>query len=343
MRDLLNGKENSKVSVIVPVFNSEKYLKECIFSILDQNHDNIEVIAVDDGSTDKSLELLTAIQKEDSRLSVISQPNSGVSVARNTGLNAVSGDYLCFVDSDDVIEKDYIRNLLENIRDYDAVYSSFSFLYPGGNIIPKDSRLKPGEYVISDVLDKLIDDGTLSGILFGSCCMAIYKVDTVRLNNIGFRENLTKNEDGLFNIEYLLNSKKVLVLDNYGYYYRQWKQEKTVVEFSLDEYEKVNSVLDGYADRFRDYSRQRSRRNISEIFFESYKIRNSKENAFKVSKKLKAFCKENFKKEDYKCLDFALASKPKRLFMWLLSVKCYLVFSFLMRDVFPLLNSRIKH
>ena len=100
------------ISVIVPVYNAEKFLKRCISSILAQTYPNFELVLVDDGSTDQSLDILKKYVEKDSRVNLISQQNKGVSGARNTGLQAAKGEYFLYVDADDWIEEDMIERLV---------------------------------------------------------------------------------------------------------------------------------------------------------------------------------------------------------------------------------------
>lgn len=100
------------VSVIIPIYNSEKYLKECIASILKQSYENIEVILIDNDSKDKSQEIALSFKKEDSRIIVISKKNEGTSNARNKGIDISNGKYIMFVDSDDILEENAIENLV---------------------------------------------------------------------------------------------------------------------------------------------------------------------------------------------------------------------------------------
>ena len=103
------------ISVIVPVYNTEKYLEKCLCSIVRQSYNNIEIIVVNDGSTDGSLTILERFAVMDSRVKVISTENSGLSAARNTGIDAASGDWVMFVDSDDFVDKDFCAHSLENV------------------------------------------------------------------------------------------------------------------------------------------------------------------------------------------------------------------------------------
>ena len=119
-----------KVSVIVPVYNKSNYLKRCIESILGQTHKDIELILIDDGSTDESLSICNRYKK-DKRVVVISQKNRGVSAARNVGIKKVSGDFIMFVDADDYVAKDYVEKMCENISDNDILIAGFSIVENG--------------------------------------------------------------------------------------------------------------------------------------------------------------------------------------------------------------------
>ena len=96
------------VSIIVPVFNVEKYLSRCINSLVAQDYKQLEIILVNDGSTDSSMTICKEYEKKDNRIKIINQQNQGLSMARNAGLKLAHGKYICFVDSDDWVEKDYV-------------------------------------------------------------------------------------------------------------------------------------------------------------------------------------------------------------------------------------------
>lgn len=116
------------VSVIFPVFNGEDYIKKTIGCVQRQSYSNIEILVINDGSNDNSLDILNAIKKKDSRIKLFSQPNAGMSVARNKGLREASGDYITFVDSDDYIGPEYIEVLVEPfISDYKVMISATKF------------------------------------------------------------------------------------------------------------------------------------------------------------------------------------------------------------------------
>ena len=109
-----------KISIIVPAYNVEKYIRRCIDSILEQTYENFELLLVDDGSTDSTFDILNEYKKKDSRVRVFHKKNGGQGSARNVALNNITGDYIGFVDSDDYIKKDMYQVLLENIIKYDC-------------------------------------------------------------------------------------------------------------------------------------------------------------------------------------------------------------------------------
>lgn len=110
----------NKISVIVPVYNTEDYLERCIRSIMEQTYKNLEIVVVNDGSTDRSLNVLESLRKEDDRIIIINQGNMGVSKARNKGLDYATGEFITFVDSDDFIEKDMYEIMVNHLIEEDA-------------------------------------------------------------------------------------------------------------------------------------------------------------------------------------------------------------------------------
>ena len=108
------------VSIIIPVYNIEEYLPRCLESVLGQSYENLEVILVDDGSTDQSGKICDYYASQDKRIQVIHKKNEGVSIARNTGLDIATGEFIGFVDGDDLVEKDMIKILVQNSLKYEA-------------------------------------------------------------------------------------------------------------------------------------------------------------------------------------------------------------------------------
>ena len=118
---------NSLISIIIPVYNVEKYLKGCLDSVVSQTYKNLEIILVDDGSTDRSGKICDEFARQDNRIRVIHKQNGGLSSARNAGLDVMQGEYLAFVDSDDMIDETYIETLYDMIKKYNTKISMISF------------------------------------------------------------------------------------------------------------------------------------------------------------------------------------------------------------------------
>lgn len=208
---------NIKVAVVVPVYNVEGTLEATVKSIQTQSHKNLEIILVDDGSPDKSGELCDRLALEDSRIKVVHQKNGGVSVARNSGIDAASSDYICFVDSDDEITPEFVENALQAMYINDAQLAVLGVLYYYNNkteyICKPNSvqeytagTLKEYRQVLSDWFITLLHAKMFSRKLIVE-------------KNIYFTPGVTCGEDGLFIIDYLYHCKKSVFSDKPGYRY----------------------------------------------------------------------------------------------------------------------------
>lgn len=118
MRGKRTGME--KISIIIPVYNGEKYIERCILSASNQTYKNIEIMIIDDGSNDGTADIIEQMMQKDRRIKVIKKKNEGVSSARNCGIKKSTGDYIMFVDTDDYIENDYLRKMYDEIKKYDV-------------------------------------------------------------------------------------------------------------------------------------------------------------------------------------------------------------------------------
>lgn len=210
--------QDSKISVIVPVYNSEAYLPACIESIMNQTHRNLEIILIDDGSKDGSLDVCKNYASKDDRITVIHQENCGVSAARNKGLAHMTGEYFAFVDSDDALKSNALEFLLTDILLYRADMASAvkSTVGTDGKVT---SIYEDGSLHVYSELDmlKLSLDGERQT---NSACAKLFKTKTFR--TVRFVEGKSINEDGFFLFQcYLL--KPTVVQHNesiYLYYIR---------------------------------------------------------------------------------------------------------------------------
>lgn len=200
-----------KVSIIIPVYNSEKYIFKCIKSVLSQSYENIEIIVIDDGSIDSSYKILKTYQCE--KLKIIQQQNKGVSVARNIGIENSTGEFIVFVDSDDWIEFDLIEKLLKAYFEEERVDLVISQINHEKFDIPN------GKYEIKELFKKLTKSKLKNIERINSPVAKLYKTDIIKKYNIKFNPNTTIGEDLEFNIEYLKNIKSIYWINDKLYNY----------------------------------------------------------------------------------------------------------------------------
>lgn len=202
-----------KVSVIVPIYNVEKYLRRCIDSILNQTYKNLEIILVNDGSTDNCREICEEYTTIDNRIKVINKENKGIADTRNVGVNAVTGNYIAFVDSDDYIDKDMIRDLYYILKKYDSDISICEYELLDEGVIPKKKgNGKIIEYNKIDALKELIKNKHITS----HCWNKLYKKEL--WNNVEFP--IGKRFEDLA-VMYLVFEKinKAVYMDDVKYYY----------------------------------------------------------------------------------------------------------------------------
>ena len=137
-----------KISFIIPVYNVEEYLGQCLDSVLAQSYEDFEAICIDDGSTDSSLNILKKYEKKDKRIKIISQKNQGVSVARNAGLDAARGEYISFVDSDDAIDAEFIKTMLTALEENPQADFAWVDVQKGSELKKYDSKRRKQRYII---------------------------------------------------------------------------------------------------------------------------------------------------------------------------------------------------
>lgn len=332
------------ISVIVPVYNAESYINECIKSICSQTYANFEVIIVNDGSTDNTLSMIQNLCRTEDKVRIINQENHGVSNARNRGIEASRGKFLCFVDADDLLEIDFIETYMNAIQQADVIFGNYKLLYENGRIVKKNNRLEPGLYKSESLLPKVIDDGTLTGILFGSVCGSLYRSSLIKQCNIRFDESIKINEDGIFNIEVLKSTSEILFIDDAKYLYRQWKTRKTnTISFDVSELDKSTKQLKKLCVGFPCYDLQFERREISILFWASLRVQNSTKSIFFMAKKLRRFCSLYRVNNLVKSLDSSRISKPKKFLIALLKYRFFFTYVFFVKRIVPILNRVINH
>lgn len=218
---------NKLISVIVPVYNVEKYLKECIDSLINQTYTNIEIILVDDGSTDKSGNICDDYAAIDTRIKVIHKQNEGLGYARNTGLEICTGKYVTFIDSDDIAESDFIEQLMNEVvnKNIDTCIGGFKRVDNEGNIVFQKSYSSEVFYG-DDVYNKLFarmlgSTPKVRDAIRMSVWNALYSMDIIRKHRIRFpSERVFISEDIIWDSEYYRYAQAVSVIGSTSYRYR---------------------------------------------------------------------------------------------------------------------------
>ncbi len=218
------------VSIIIPVYNAEIGLSECIKTVLAQTYTNIEVFLIDDGSTDNSFEVCKGFERSDKRVHVIHQKNAGVSSARNTGIENAQGRYIAFVDSDDIVSHTYIQTLVNNLGNSILVMCAYekitSYEHAFPNVVEK-KRVKSAKACAKQLL---------RGDFPISACCALFLREAI--GDTRFMEGIRNNEDKEFLYHFLLNNEDgIVVITNkklYGYYVREESATHTEWNGSFD-------------------------------------------------------------------------------------------------------------
>ncbi len=208
----MHKQETALASVIVPVYNAEKYLNRCIDSILAQTYHNFELILVDDGSTDNSSAICEARAEKDRRIKVIHIENSGCAVARNAGIIHSHGEYVFFVDSDDEVDVNYIQNLFPE-ADEDLVYAGYRNILSDG---VEKICTHHAEYLSCNDLRR---DFLQKQITFVWC--ACYKREIIVRNGVFFDKSASLWEDVSFNLSYLEHCTTIRFSEHTDYVYYQ--------------------------------------------------------------------------------------------------------------------------
>lgn len=217
----------TKVSIIVPIYNAERYLGECIASILTQSYKDIEVILVNDGSIDGSLSICESYAKTDDRIIIINKANSGVSETRNVGIEAATGEYVCFSDADDYLMPDYVEYLLKLCKLYDAdiAYSSEMFTTFHKEQIEQDEvRILTPELATEAILLYNAPVGVYS---------KMFRRDFLLSKHIRFYSNIFIGEGFNFNTYAFQRANKVVAGKRKIYFYRRDNNESAMTHFNV--------------------------------------------------------------------------------------------------------------
>lgn len=264
----------NKISVIVPIYNVEQYLPKCIDSILNQTYKNLEIILVDDGSTDASAKLCDEYAQKDSRVVVLHKENGGASSSRNAGLDVASGEYIAFVDSDDWLDSNMYADMMDISLKYDADIVECGYKYiknEGTLIVDKENTGEIREYDNIDALNKLYFGDQIWGGISIVLWNKIYK-RTV-LSGLKFI-NATVSEDSELTPKILYGCDKIIKINSNWYNFNIRPKSLSRSKFNIRDVSAINarkSVAEFFAEKSKSDKRlQTIAEYTKEIYYGSY-------------------------------------------------------------------------
>lgn len=228
------------VSVVIPVYNGENFIENCVQSVLHQTFSDLQIIVVDDGSADQTASILEQLSHQDSRLQVIHQENGGVSKARNTGLAAATGEWVLFVDADDMISADYCEAMVQAASNMAVDV-----------LIARPHQVGEPEYVKLDEKKKLFEaclsyDEISFSYNIDAPWGKLFRLSVVRENGIVFPEELTRSEDSYFCMDFYRCAAKIGLLNQFGYIHTE-REGSLCKSYTPNVPEMLNKILNANA------------------------------------------------------------------------------------------------
>lgn len=232
------GKNNTLVSIIIPFYNVEKYIAECIESVINQSYENIEIIMVDDGSPDNSVQIVKKYIRQDKRIKLLKQPNSGVASARNYGMREANGEFFTFIDSDDWVSTDYVSHLMELQKEKDAdMCMTTRFFVQKSDIqeFPLYTKTITNEEAAVLLLSPQMVVGSYN---------KLYRKSWIVQNSICQNESLYSGEGLNFIVTAAQYANKVTISNRRIYYYRRNVSESATTKFNINMFKNNELSLD---------------------------------------------------------------------------------------------------
>lgn len=302
---------NPCLSIIVPVYNVEKYLARCIESILGQSFTNYELIIVDDGSIDRSSIICDEYADKDSRINVIHKKNGGVSSARNSALNIAVGDYILFCDGDDYVSQDWAQKMYNAICTYPNAFINCNIcsVDPSGKL---GLRYHPQN--LNNVFQMSSYFELYSSSLDSSPCNKIYSGEILRKNSLYFNEDMRIGEDVTFNVEYYKLCNQIIFV-NFPLYYYCNNYDSLTHMYTANNFEmhreifsmRLQVIEDKYLGNYLDNWLYRFIQMLNEVF--------DKRNTMSFGEKMQ-YCKKMMQTEEFQyCVSHAPGKDESPVFM----------------------------
>ena len=270
------------VSILMPAYNAEKTLAKCLESILKQNYSDFEVVIINDGSKDRTLEIAEKFSKKEQIINVFSQENKGVSAARNKALEIAKGEFFCWIDSDDFVSENHLSDLVDGI---DAKLGDSVMVMQNLNFIPSNQDLEVqfiDGIITKKEYKKLFSDFNIEN--YGYNCGKLFNLTIIRENNLSFDPQITISEDLIFMLQYLKYVDYVHIIPGktYHYFTKPYTQDYKFASFEseknllLKHIEVINDLK--IACGLEEIDIQIARQNEADIlmraFYANYRLNN---------------------------------------------------------------------
>lgn len=318
------------ISVIVPIYNQQENLDRSIQSILNQKYENLEIILVNDGSTDESLSIMRHYEKKDSRIIIIDKSNGGVSSARNEGLKLAKGDLIGFIDPDDWIDSNMYSSMYNNLVKNNAEvvlcnYSVEKSDSKSSRIINTNKTKMKKDEIVNFLIADMINMDTLDisrPSIMGSVCRMLIKKDMIFSNEITFDENIPYMEDLLFVIDVLFNTDVAAIDSSIHYHYNQIdgsasnRYLSNFFENHLEVFQKIKKLMINY--NYMDVLDERLKYRYIYLIMNTIKNEARSSNPKKETKKLKKIkklLKDNDLKRYIKNIDYKSYSTQRKFLL----------------------------
>ena len=251
----MSEESNAMISVVVPIYNAEMWLAECIDSICGQSYYCLEILLIDDGSTDASRQICRSKAEQDKRIRVIEKENSGVSETRNLGLSLAKGEYLTFVDADDYLHPRALEFALESMKDGKAQLCIWNAACVRKAAVEPEPDIPEGRISCRDAVTAIVYDRCADvklGRYFRASWGKLYRMDVIRNENIRFSPQQRIGEDALFLLDYISHIEYIVGINHAGYYYRI-TNTSAVRRYREDLLEQNQQQLDSITTRLKQF------------------------------------------------------------------------------------------
>lgn len=333
----------TKISVIVPIYNTSKFLVRCLDSILNQTEREIEVLLIDDGSTDNSKDICLEYCDKNSVFKYFFKTNGGLSSARNYGIERASGNYIFFLDSDDYLPPHALKICYNTAENYQVDLLNFGYTYVKGEQHDHRHSIFPKNQIFSkDTVLDLLKHDTLKNKLLWFSWTYFYKSEFLKPNSLIFDESILLGEDSVFNMKCLLKAKSIYSIEDSLYYYIHNENSLTQAKFRLNLIEKFETqfvarkrVYEEHGILEAPYITDFSQNYLEHVFFEIVL------NEYNNQEASKADIINNIKKlRDRDFMQFALrhykpsnnVSKGKLILIKLFKFRLFILFDILFRS-----------